>query len=206
MVGQWAGMLHFRPVISKYMLLWGIGVWMVLSSSILAFGERLPIASAQTATESLPTSSLEVVLPGQRFLVEQRPTETVRSGQLQLSITLQTPHPGWQVQLWRVLDLPDEIVVVCRLGHRRDMAAFVQTLSTTHDAVTLPFDHHNKPVYYYIYNKFWSWDADTYPFSYRFQPRSQSPDAFLAHGRLIYEAAPRDDLDFQLAWLFQNTP
>lgn len=87
-------------------------------------------------------------------------TNSTRSNTI--SVRLDTPNPGWQIQIEKIYRSGKNLMVISRLSQRETMAA--QVITAVADSVDIPVEL-DLPVRHYIIGKTWNWgDTGNYTF------------------------------------------
>lgn len=99
-----------------------------------------------------------------------------------ISIQLDTPDAGWQIQIQSVYQTGDELHVLAQLKRTKGMAA--QTISSVSDRILLPSSLNTENISYYIAGKTWNWGGDNYQYVESLETVAQD----LENAELIYQA------------------
>jgi zinc protease len=109
--------------------------------------------------------------------IESKPTS-----QQSISIRLDTPDAGWQIEIAKIYRTSENLIVISQLKHPSDIAAAV--ISTVSDTIEINATD-DAPVRHYVLGKTWNWgDTASYTFI-------DSMDVFgtaLNGAKLLYEA------------------
>lgn len=79
-----------------------------------------------------------------------------------ISVRLDAPHPGWNIQIEKIYRSGKNLVVISRLSQGEQAA--IQVITAVADSVKIPNDL-NLPVRHYVIGKTWTWgDTGNYTF------------------------------------------
>ncbi|MFO8026559.1 MAG: pitrilysin family protein [Opitutales bacterium] len=97
-----------------------------------------------------------------------------------VSVRLDTPNPGWRIQIEKIYRSGENLVVISRLTQSEKMAA--QVITSVADSAEIPPDI-DLPVRHYIIGKTWNW-GDTGKYTYI--DSMEAFDTALDEAELIY--------------------
>jgi zinc protease len=130
----------------------------------------------QAIKKYLDPSSVKLVIAGSLHKV----ASPMNSPQNTVSVRLDTPNPGWRIQIEKIYRSGENLMVISRLSQSEKIAA--QVITAVADSAEIPNDL-DLPIRHYIVGKTWNWgDTSNYTFI-------DSMDAFgtaLEESELIY--------------------
>lgn len=113
----------------------------------------------QAIKKHLDPSKAKVVIAGS---LQNSSSPADPSDNKSVSVRIDTPNAGWQVQIEKIYRTTDHLVVISRLKQKAEVAA--QVITAVADSAEIPSDI-NLPVSHYILGKTWKWgDTGKYNF------------------------------------------
>jgi zinc protease len=129
--------------------------------------DQYPLELEKVTTEQVNRSIKKYLDPSKAKLViagslqnGSAPTNAAKNKTL--SVRIDTPHAGWQIEIEKIYRTADHLLVISRLNQNEEVAA--QVITTVADSVEIPSGI-DLPVQHYILGKTWDWgDTGKYTF------------------------------------------
>ncbi len=113
----------------------------------------------------------------------EAPTTATNQNQKNTNITvrLDTPDAGWHIEISKIYQTNENIVIISQLQHSKEISASV--ISTVSDSVQIPEIGTELPIQHYIIGKTWDWGDSS---EYNFVKSMDVLGTMLDNAQLIY--------------------